>query len=71
MQVECSRGVKLVADALIGDLADADFDCIALPVGVSSVSQPASRMLHVNHEDALIRHGQHLARRLICALLSG
>lgn len=34
LQVECSRGVKLVADVLIGDLADADFDCIAVPGGM-------------------------------------
>ena len=53
MQVECSRGVKLVADVHIDDLADADFDCIALPVGVLSIPQPATRKLLTNAEGVL------------------
>jgi hypothetical protein len=31
-EVTCSRGVKLVADALIGELAGQSFDLIACPV---------------------------------------
>lgn len=32
MQVTCSRGVRLVADAMIADVADQAFDLIAVPV---------------------------------------
>lgn len=32
-QVLCSRKVKLVADALIRDVKDVQYDLIALPVG--------------------------------------
>lgn len=32
LQVVASRGVKLVADALVQDLSDTPFDLIALPV---------------------------------------
>ena len=35
-QVECSRGVKLVADVQIGDVANSTFDAIAIPVGMWS-----------------------------------
>lgn len=31
VQVDCSRGVKLVADKLIGECSNAEFDAIALP----------------------------------------
>ena len=31
VQVDCSRGVKLVADKLIGECSNAEFDVIALP----------------------------------------
>lgn len=34
LTVTCSRGVKLVADKSIWDVADSDFDLIALPVSV-------------------------------------
>jgi 4-methyl-5(b-hydroxyethyl)-thiazole monophosphate biosynthesis len=37
-QVAASWGVKLVADALLDDLADADFDLISLPVSRISCS---------------------------------
>jgi 4-methyl-5(b-hydroxyethyl)-thiazole monophosphate biosynthesis len=37
-QVDASWGVKLVADALLADLADADFDLISLPVSRISCS---------------------------------
>lgn len=60
-----------MADVLIGDMADADFDCIAVPVGVFGVSHPANRKPHMKAEGDLIGHGQHLARRLISALLLG
>ena len=43
-----------MADVLIGNLADADFDCIALPVGVTGAWHPASNMLHTEE-----RMGQH------------
>lgn len=32
MQVTCSRGVRIVADAMIADVADQAFDLIAVPV---------------------------------------
>ena len=32
LEVTCSRGVKLVADALIGSVISESFDLIALPV---------------------------------------
>jgi protein deglycase len=31
LQVVCSRGVKLVADALFSDVQDQDFDAVVLP----------------------------------------
>lgn len=34
LQVTASRGVKIVADALIADCKDVDYDCIALPGGM-------------------------------------
>ncbi|GBF99751.1 hypothetical protein Rsub_12526 [Raphidocelis subcapitata] len=34
LEVTCSRGVRLVADALIGDAAAAQYDLIALPGGM-------------------------------------
>jgi hypothetical protein len=34
-QVECSRKVKLVADASISDVGAAEFDAIALPVWIT------------------------------------
>lgn len=32
LEVLCSRRVMLVADVLIADVADSEFDCIACPV---------------------------------------
>jgi hypothetical protein len=53
MQVECSRGVKLVADVAIGDVADAVFDCIACPVGMTTLQYLLSCGRNGSRHDAM------------------
>jgi len=48
LQVTASRGVKLVADRLIGDCTDEDYDLIALPGGMPGAE-------HLRDSKALVR----------------
>lgn len=54
-QVGGAWGVKLAADALLDDLADAEFDLISLPV--SGVARPPRRTARQSSRPVLTVHG--------------
>jgi len=65
LQVTASRGVKLVADALIADCASVVYDCIAIPGGM-----PGAEHLRDCETLTALLHAQRDAGRLygaICA----
>ena len=41
LQVKCSRGVKIVADVMMADVATREFDCIAVPGGMPGATHIA------------------------------
>ena len=56
LQVVCSRGVKLVADKLIGECTSTTYDLIVLPGGMPGATnlhncQPLQKMLQKQHAD--------------------
>ena len=63
LQVTASRGVKLVADALIADCANQTYDCIALPGGM-----PGAEHLRDSAELTIILKHQAEEKRLFGAL---
>lgn len=63
LQVDCSRGVKLVADVSISDLADQEFDCIACPGGM-----PGAERLRDSPALQRLLRAQSSSGRLVTAM---
>lgn len=63
LQVTASRGVKIVADALIADCKNVDYDCIALPGGM-----PGAEHLRDSAELIAILKKQKAAGKLYAAI---
>lgn len=50
LEVKCSRGVKLVADALIDDCTGHSYDLIALPVSTAARHAPCAMRAQRYHQ---------------------